>query len=388
MILVYECINKNQKKYDVLIDHPNENIENQKDILSAKLSIWKSFKEIISPSKLNDNDIMELMKIQKKVAKSTLTLDDLPGLLENSSKPKIKALAEVFRRGFVAGENPVDVIASLGLPRYIEKTIISAQKSGNVEKTYQNIIEMIQLKISTSKKINKIMRYPKMVGFFILGFFFINIFYTIPSTKENLFKTLNITELPPLSEILYGLSDQALENPIWFVIKVLLLSFITYKALYYIVSKIILIFPKIRQINEYRDISLFFSLMSSLSEAGVYQSEAIRYSSEVIGNDKKRELMMHISDLLDKEGGNFADYLDEINYDKKVISEIRNGDKTGSLVEAYNEIKDEYGEDMVERIEFALEFINPITLILIVSVIITLYYGINAPMINIGTDSI
>lgn len=67
------------------------------------------------------------------------------------------------------------------------------------------------------------------------------------------------------------MSEYALKNKVtFFVLMTLFFSYGMYKALYFLFGKLILFIPAIRKIEEYKDISLFFSILSSLQESVYY----------------------------------------------------------------------------------------------------------------------
>jgi len=382
MYLVYDVITKTREKKEVVINFPNERF-NDSDSISYSLVIDKTIKENIIPQRLIEEELYELIDVLNQVEENQLGQMDIVEMLERASTKRLQKLSSVFKVNIKIGKSIVETLKEIKIPRYIIMSLESAQKGGKLGNTYLNIMEILQLKITTGGKINKILRYPKFVIAFLLAYFFAIIYYIIPATHE-LITMMDPENFPEISKKLYGMSDYGIENPISFVILTLVCTVLGYKVLYWLFSKLLMFIPAIRRIGEYKDISLFFSILSSLHESGIMLHNSIKYSSEVIGDKHTRDKLLKIGKTLQKEGGTFHEQLKDFKFEKQVSSYVYYGEKTGNQNIYYKRIKKLYSKKMNDQIDIALEFINPLTMIFTVSIMLTLYIGVNAPLFTFG----
>lgn len=382
MYLVYDVITKTKEKKEIIINFPEERL-NDSDSVSSTLSLDKSIKENIFPQRLSEEELYELIDILNQVEENQLGQMDIVEMLERASTKRLQKLSKTFKSNMKIGKSVVETLKEIKVPRYIVMSLESTQKGGKLGNTYVNIMEILNLKIETQSKIGKILRYPKFVMAFLLAYFFAIIYYIIPATKE-LMTMMDPENFPEVSKKLYAMADYGSDNPILFVVLTLFGTVFIYKSLYWLFSKLLMFVPSIRKIGEYKDISLFFSILSSLQESGIMLHNSIKYSSEVIGNKDMRDKLLKIGKKLQKEGGTFHEQLKDFNFEKQVSSYVYYGEKTGNQNIYYKRIKILYSKKMNNQIDIALEFINPLTMLFTITIMLTLYMGVNAPLFTFG----
>lgn len=384
MYLVYDVITRDNKEIEVTINFPSERYEGE-NASNYSLSLEKTIKENIIQKGLNDVEVFELMDVLNKVEENQLTQIDTIEMLERSSTKKLQKLSHIFRKNLKEGVSVVETLKESNIPRYIVMSLESAQKGGKMGNTYKNIMEILKLRIDTQNRIKKILRYPKIVSFFLILYFFAIMFYIIPASLE-LVSMMDPENFPDISKKLYSMSEYALKNQTSFVLMTLVASYGIYKILYFLFAKIVMFIPAIRKIEEYKDISLFFSILASLQESGILLHNSIRFSCEVISNKKMKTNLMNISTKIKKEGGTFYEELKVLNFEPEVCASIFYGEKSGKQNESYRRIKDNFSGKMNNQIDIALEFINPVTMIFTVGIMLTLYLGVNAPLLTFGKN--
>lgn len=382
MFLVYDILNKQKESKEIVVDYPSEKY-NGEDAINYSFNLEKTIKENIFPQRLNDKELHELIDVLNQVEDNGLAQQDIVEMLESASTKKLQKLAKAFKVNIKLGKSIVDTLKEVKVPRYVVMSLESAQKGGKLTNTYVNIMEILHLRIETQSKIAKILRYPKFISFFLLAYFFAIIYYIIPATQE-LVSMMDMEKIPEISKKLYAMSAYGVENPISFVIYTLVASVFSYKVIYFLFSKILMFIPAIKKISEYKDISLFFSILSSLYESGIPLHNGIKHSSEVIFDKKMRSSLLKIGKTLQKEGGTFHEQLKEFKFEKQVLSFVHYGEKTGMQNIYYRRIKDMYSKKMNNQIDLALEFINPITMVFTITIMLTLYMGVNAPLFTFG----
>lgn len=384
MYLVYDVNTKQNESKEIVVNYPSERYYGE-NAVSYKLNLEKSIKENIFSQRLSEKELLELIDVLNQIEENQLSQGDIVEMLERASTKKLRLLSKSFKKNIKIGKSTVETLKEAKIPRYIIMSLESAQKGGKLGNTYVNIMEILKLRLDTDKKISKILRYPKIVMSFLLVYFFAIIFYIIPSTGE-LISMMDPSTFPEISKKLYSMSDYAKDNMITFVIMTLISTLLIYKGLYFIFAKLLMFVPAIRKIGEYKDISLFFSILASLQESGIMLHSAIKFSSEVISNQKMREDFLKIGRTLQKEGGTFHEQLKDLKFEDQVKTFVYYGEKTGRQNVYFRNIKNMYSEKMNNQIDIALEFINPVTMIFTVTIMLTLYVGVNAPLFTFGDN--
>ncbi len=384
MYLVYDIITKDDKQLEVIVNFPSERYDGE-NAIDYQFNLQKTIRENIISKHLSESEIYELIDILNQVEENQLSQIDTIEMLERASTKKLRNLSFAFRKSLKEGVSIVETLKEASLPRYIVMSLESAQKGGKLGSTYVNIMDILKLRLDTQSKISKILRYPKIVFGFLIVYFFVTIFFIIPSSLE-LISMMDPDKFPEVSKKLYSMSEYALKNQITFVLMTLFSSYGIYKALYFLFGKLVLFIPAIRKIEEYKDISLFFSILSSLQESGILLHNSIKFASEIITNKKMKNDLLGISKKLRKEGGTFFEELQNINFEQKVCSFVFYGEKSGTQNVYFKRIKNIYSKKMNDQIDIALEFINPITMIFTVGIMLTLYIGVNAPLLTFGQN--
>lgn len=382
MYIVYDTITKQKESKEVVVNYPSERYYGE-DSLNYTLNLEKSIKENLFPKRLNDKELYELIDVLNQIEENQLGQGEIVEMLERASTKRLKALSKNFKINIKIGKSIVETLKEIKVPRYIIMSLESAQKGGKLGNTYINIMEILKLRLDTEKKIAKILRYPKIVMSFLLVYFFAIIYYIIPATAE-LINMMDPEKFPEISKKLYAMSEYGNSHEILFTIMTLLATALTYKTLYFMFGKLLMFVPAIRKIGEYKDISLFFSILASLQESGIMLHNGIKFSSEVISNKKMRDDLLKIGKKLQKEGGSFYEHLNDFKFEDQVKTFVYYGEKTGKSNVYYRNIKNIYSEKMNSQIDIALEFINPVTMIFTVTIMLTLYIGVNAPLFTFG----
>lgn len=383
MYLIYDTVTKIGELKEQYINFPMEKLADE-NLSDYKLNIGKSIKENLIPSGFKEIEILELIDVLNQIEVNQLGQNDIPEMLERASTKKLRESAKLFRTNIRQGKTTTETLKELKLPRYIIMSLESAQKGGKLGDTYNNIMSIIQLRLDTSRKIAKILRYPKIVVGFLLAYYFAIMFYIIPQSHQ-LIAMIDEDKIPELSKTLYSISAYGEEDKFFFIAASIIGTFLIYKGLYFLFAKIVTFIPAIRRINEYKDTSLFFSILASLQESGVMLHNSIKFASEIITVQKTREMYFNIGRVMQKEGGTFYEQIkDQKELEDQVKTFIYYGEKTGRQNVYFKNIKNMYSTKMNDQIDIALEFINPITMIFTVAIMLTLYIGVNAPLLNFG----
>ena len=374
--------------------------ENNYILIEKKVDWFKTLKyyflKILMPSKvkvhLSNKELIVLLKLLRNLSRYRQNEAKIQQLFENFAQndKRYKSLSSILLRLSSAMSMGIQLdkaLEQVGVPKYITKAIKVGTESGSQEEVYNSLIDLIETRVQTERKIKGMLFMPKIIFFFIYGYFLMIIFFIIPRTKQ-IIGMLDPNKFPDISKKLYTMSNYALDHKIWFILITLLVTFLTYKSLYFAFSKITRYIPKIKDVFLAENFTILTALLTVSLSARIQLHEAIGFGAEVVNDKKLKVKLYEISEAILNKGQQFSQALRDLKFDKgnyfekdfyNVIymmedtAEIENG-----LKELYKETK----EKLEDIIDSATKLINPIMLIIIALVIITLYYGVQAPLLT------
>jgi type II secretory pathway component PulF len=313
-------------------------------------------------------------------------------MFENFAKndKRYKSLSTVLEKLSTAMEMGIQLnkaLEQVGVPKYITKAIEVGTESGSQEEVYENLIDLMETKIQTERKINSMLLMPKIVFFFIYGYFLMILFVIIPRTKQ-IIGMLDPSKFPELSKRLYALSDYALNHKMWFIFISLAIMFITYKALYFIFKKITRFIPKIKDVFLAEDYTMLTALLAVSLAARIQLHEAIAFGAEVVKDNRLKNKLFIISDSILDRGQQLSQALRDLkfdrgnNFERDFYNVVYMMEDTAEIENGFKELYKEVKEKLEDIIDGAVKLINPIMLVIIAAIIITLYYGVQAPLLT------
>jgi type II secretory pathway component PulF len=384
MYLVYNVLYSGSGAHgEIIINTKETSIEETDGIDTYDLSVEGSIRELFMPSHFKTNDVLELLEVLGETQGGMSEIEKIE-IFTNSNNQKVSAFGSLYEEDNRDGLPIATTLKKINLPRLIYQSISSSSDTVNQKEVYDELINIVKIESESEKKINKVLRYPKFVGVFILCFFYLSLFVVIPNQLE-LIKTFPDLVLPPLSQWFFDQSEIANEGATFYVTTRTILVYLLYRLFYFSMTKIVPYLPVIKKIPEYKDIILFFTVLRFLKKSGHLDYLAIAEASQVISNDEWRDDFTAISD---KMGGgqisSFSEALKELEFDPYVVNQLYYGQKTNNDDYRYEKIIVKYRGEMDEIIEKALSMINPLILIIVGSTLGTIFYAIQAPIFSLG----
>jgi len=354
--------------------------------------------KILMPSKvkvqLNNKELIVLLKLLRNLARYRQNEAKIQQLFENFAQndKRYKSLSTILLRLSSAMSMGIQLdraLEQVGVPKYITKAIKVGTESGSQEEVYDSLIDLIETRIQAERKIKGMLLMPKIIFFFIYGYFLMIMFVIIPKTKQ-IIGMLDPNKFPDISKKLYAMSDYALNHKIWFIFITLVIAFVTYKALYFVFSKITRYIPKIKDVFLAEDFTMLTALLAVSLSARIQLHEAIGFGAEVVNDKKLKVKLYEISEAILNKGQQFSQALRDLGFHKGNYFErdfynvVYMMEDTAEIESGLKELYKEMKEKLEDIIDGATKLINPIMLIIIAVVIITLYYGVQAPLLTMG----
>ena len=340
---------------------------------------------------LKDKELLVLLKLLKNMARYRQDEAKMQIMFENFGKndKRYKSLKNVLNKLSMAlsyGISLDKALEQIGVPKYITKSIKVGNESGKAEEVYNKIIDLINVKIQTQRKISKMLLMPKITIFFLYAYFLLLMFFIVPKTKQLLSSLSPNTKLPEITQTLYDLSEKANAHPILFVLGSMGLLIITYKFIYWFFAKITRYIPKVKDVFLAEDFTLLSALLSVSLSARIQLHDAISFAAEAVNDPKLKIELFEIADKVGNKGQKFSQALKAVGFDKSnyykkdFYNLVYSMEETGELNKAFEELTEEFKERLEDSIETATTFINPVVLIVIAGTLITLYGAVNAPL--------
>ncbi len=247
----------------------------------------------------------------------------------------------------------------------------SAEASGTLEATANQMAEYYSKEYKLSKKVKSSMTYPKILGVLMVIVLMIIMGYVIPQF-EDLFAQME--SLPAATTILLAISDFVTGK--WYLI-------ILFAVVAFIVLKILFAIPKIRLIKDRIKIKLpkigklmkiiytarFARTLASLYNAGLPIISCLSIARDTIDNKYiESQFETVLKDV--QAGQNLSEALAKIDgFTKKLVSSVIVGEETGTLDEMLNSSADQLEYDSEMAIQGMVSMLEPLMIVILAVVV-------------------
>jgi type IV pilus assembly protein PilC len=276
----------------------------------------------------------------------------------------------------------------MAFPSMMINMFKSAEASGTLEATANQMAEYYAKEYKLYKKIKSSMTYPKILGVLMVVVLAIIMGYVVPQF-EDLFAQME--SLPATTEILLGLSN-FIANKWYLIILFGVIGFILFKLLFsvpsikYLKDKMKIKFPKIGKLQKIIYTARFSRTLASLYNAGLPIISCITIARDTIGNRYlEAQFDTVIKDV--QAGQNLSDALAKVDgFVKKLVSSVVVGEETGTLDDMLNSAADQLEYDSEMAVQSMVSMLEPMIIVvlaftvgfIIVSVIQPIYGSYDA----------
>lgn len=378
--------------------------ESNVHILSAKPDYLKTagyyLSLLVKPTagygELSDRELIQLLKLLRNMNKYRKHEKKQLQIFENYAKndKRYKNLKKVLEKLASAMTRGIPVYVALdmvGVPKYVTKAIRVGEKTAGNVVVYDKLIEVLETKYETARKIKRLLNYPKIVFFVLYGYFLMTIYYQIPQTRK-IMNMLDPSKFPDITKKFYAMSDYAIAHPIGFFLISLATILVVYKILYFVISRLTRYIPYVRNVYLARDYTLLTALLSVSTAASIMITEAIAMSAEVMSLKKLKEKFLTVATEIAERGVRFSTALKEEGFDKMdsfsrdFYNMVFAMEDTGELHLGFEDLYKDYKASMEDVIETSKEFLQPVLLFVIVVFVVIIFYAVNAPLNTMGSN--
>ncbi len=272
-------------------------------------------------------------------------------------------------------------------PKIYAASILAGEKSGALDDVLARYVEYLKRSVAVARKLRGALAYPAFLlaaAMFMVGFLTL---YIVPRMSD-LFKGLSTKNgLPTVTVIVLSISNGVTTNIWWLLPLVLVLIFALVIWLRtpggrLILDKFLLKFPIIGSLIKQMTMAQLARSLSTLLSGGITLPDSWDIASQAITNFELRRRSQSVLPRI-REGRLFTESLEDANWMPELaLDMIGIGEKSGSLREMLDEVANFYDAESEVRLEQLTSLLEPVILIFMAGIVITILLAIYLPIIQ------
>lgn len=309
-------------------------------------------------------------------------------LKTRSQSGSLKSVLEDVEVKIRSGVSLSEAFEAQGMfPKIYTASILAGERSGALDDVLTRFVEYLKRSVGVSRKLRSALAYPAfllvasvlMVAFLAL--------YIVPRMSD-LFRGLSTKQgLPTVTVVVLGISS-ALANNIWWVGPLVVVGA---AALYFwlrtprgklLFHRMLLALPLAGNLIKNLATAQLARSLSTLLSGGITVPDAWDIASQSINNYELRRRSQGVLPLI-REGRAFTDSLQQGGWVPELaLDMIGIGEKSGSLREMLDEVANFYDAEAEVRMEQLMTLLEPVILVFMAGVVITILLAIYLPIIQ------
>ena len=313
-------------------------------------------------------------------------------LTKQMPNPYFRGITVAIAHNVETGKSLADSMSAF--PRVFTPIITNmvkvGEESGDLDKTLEYLGTQISRDYNLLRRTKGALTYPAVVMAALLIIGYLMFTYVLPKLTET-FKEFN-TELPALTKIIITMVDIFSRYSIFVVLFLifLLTSFIYWKRTSsgrLVLHRVNLSLPVIGKLVKKLNMARFTIIFSGLLKSGMSIVEALRITSNTVGNVYYQKALADASDKV-KIGIDLVVALEKypMLFSPMVTQMIQVGEETGTMEKVLAEVSNFYETEIEDTIKNLSSIIEPILVMVIGAVVGVLAVGLILPIYNIGQN--
>lgn len=315
----------------------------------------------------------------------------LRGVAKQTEKPRITSMILAVRSKVVEGHTLASALAEYpnAFPTLYRATVDAGERSGHLGLVMEQLSDYTESRYRTNKKIQGAMIYPIVLVLFSVLIVVGMLTFVVPKIVGIIERSGQ--ELPTITKIMIS-SSEFMQSWWWLIMLALGLAFWLWKralrveAFRYRVHKRLLKLPLIGKITRGFNTARVISTLAILSRSGVPLVEALRISGEVSGNLVIQEAVAEGAVKL-QEGSSLFNALDQTgHFPPMMMQMIASGERSGELDNMLQRAAANQERDLEDLISTIVSLFEPIMLVVMGGVILTIVLAIMMPVISMNSS--
>lgn len=309
-------------------------------------------------------------------------------LKSRSQSGTLKSVLDDVETKIRSGVSLSEAFEAQGMfPRIYTASILAGERSGALDDVLTRFVEYLKRSVGVSRKLRSALAYPAfLLAASVLMVAFLAL-YIVPRMSD-LFKGLSTKQgLPTVTVVVLGLSS-GLANNIWWLGPIIAVGG---AALYFwlrtpggklVLHRILLKLPLIGNLIKNLTTAQLARSLSTLLSGGITVPDAWDIASQSINNLELRRRSQGVLPLI-REGRGFTDSLLQAGWVPELALDMMGiGEKSGSLREMLDEVANFYDAEAEVRMEQLMTLLEPVILVFMAGVVITILLAIYLPIIQ------
>jgi type IV pilus assembly protein PilC len=269
-------------------------------------------------------------------------------------------------------------------------TLLAGERSGNLEEVLQRYLDFQRVSLTFRKKLKASLIYPALLVFMVIALFIFLITFVVPRFAQ-LYDQLG-TKLPALTVLLLDLGRYAQSYGIYAAIVVVTVGFLTYRWIQTeagatTVDKIRIGLPVIGNVWLKYQVGLFSRTLSTLLTGGLPLVPSLETAAKSI-DSKQIAIAVTRSVATVQEGKGLSESLLATKvFPELAIEMIEVGESTGALPQMLNSVAEFFEEDVQTNLTAAMSLIEPLILIFMGMVVVTILIALYLPIFSLSAGS-
>ena len=315
--------------------------------------------------------------------------DSVRVIAQQDRRRKYKTLYSSLIFELTTGQTFSEALKRQGkaFPALLINMVKSAEMTGSIEKTLDEMSDYYQEIEDTKKAIIGAIAYPSVVLVFAIGIVIFMLTYIVPKFVA-VYNSMN-AEINSITQLCLDISA-FLSNNYLYIIYVLIIviggfafAYNKLKAFRTMVQRIIMHIPVIGKMVIAKEMTLFARTFASLQKNNVLLTDSIDILAKITGNEIYRDLMLRTINNLSK-GNKMSDtFLNHWAIPDIAKYMIVTGESTGELANMLDKVADYYQKEERQTVGAIKTFIEPIMIIGLAVVVGFILVSILIPMFDI-----
>lgn len=311
------------------------------------------------------------------------------GLLKTrSGSANLRAVLADVEEKIKSGVPLSDAFEAQGLfPKIYTASILAGEKSGALDDVLARFVTYLKRSVAVSRKLRGALAYPAflllaaaiMVGFLTL--------YIVPRMSD-LFKSLAANKsLPSVTLAVLWFSNTIINNAVWLIPLLVIVGLGLFVWLKtpggkLLLHKFLLKIPVGGKLIKNMATAQLARSLSTLLSGGITVPESWDIASQSMNNLELRRQSQGVAAMI-REGRGFTEALEQMNWMPELaLDMIGIGEKSGSLREMLDEVAAFYDAESEVRLEQFTTLLEPIILMFMAAIVITILLAIYLPIIQ------
>ena len=318
-------------------------------------------------------------------------LSSIDLLARRQKIPHFRAQLEDVAQRVRNGESISAAFEAQGsFPVVYTTTLLAGERSGNLEEVMQRYLDFQRVSLTFRKKLIASLIYPAVLVIMVIAMFIFLITFVVPRFAE-LYEQLG-TQLPAITTLLLELGRSGQNYGPYIGVVVVLAGFLLFRWMRTdagdnAMDRVRVRLPLIGPVWLKYQVGLFARTLSTLLTGGLPLVPSLETAARSIGS---RQIANGVFSSVEtvREGRGLSTSLASTGiFPELAVEMIEVGESTGALPQMLNSVAEFFEEDVQTSLTAAMSLIEPVILIVMGVVVVTILISLYLPIFSLGTGA-